>query len=226
MAGDAVTDARHRASTAHAAGTPHTARTPHTAHAAPAARPSRTALAAATVLVLGALLAGCGGGSSTGGSVDSGSGSSSAGSSGVAANATVVRVVDGDTIVTDVEGTDERVRLIGIDTPESVKPDTPVKCFGLEASKHTKELLPLGTPVRLVLDVEERDRYDRLLAYVYRASDGEFVNLAIARDGYAQQSTFPPNVAHVDEFRSAVAEARAAGRGLWSACRDDDPFAR
>ena len=139
---------------------------------------------------------------------------------------TVSAVVDGDTIKVVSRGFETPVRLIGIDTPESVKPNTPVKCFGKEASKHTAELLPEGTPVRLVLDVEERDRYDRLLAYVYRAADGDFVNLTIARDGYAQQATFPPNVAHVDEFRAAVADARGAGRGLWSACRDDDPFAR
>jgi micrococcal nuclease len=142
------------------------------------------------------------------------------------ANATVVRVVDGDTIVARIDGAQERVRLIGIDTPETVKPRSPVECFGKEASAHTKDLLPPGTPVRLVLDAEARDRYGRLLAYVYRAADGEFVNLALARDGYAGQATFPPNVAHVDEFRAAVAQARSAGRGLWSACRDDDPFAR
>lgn len=142
----------------------------------------------------------------------------------VEANARVVRVVDGDTIVAEVDGTDERVRLIGIDTPESVKPGSPVECFGKEASAHTAELLPEGTPIRLELDVEERDRYDRLLAYVYRASDGEFVNLALARDGYAAQATFPPNVAHEEEFRAAVRAARESGAGLWSACADDDPF--
>jgi micrococcal nuclease len=137
-------------------------------------------------------------------------------------NATVVRVVDGDTMVADIHGTEERVRFLGIDTPESVKPNAPVECFGEEASSHTKELLPAGTPVRLVLDVEERDRYDRLLAYVYTA-DGSFVNLALAEDGYAGLLTYPPNVAHVDELREAVAAARSAGKGLWSACADDLP---
>jgi micrococcal nuclease len=140
-------------------------------------------------------------------------------------NATVVRVVDGDTLVVEVDGAEERVRLIGIDTPESVKRGSPVECFGKEASRHTAELLPEGTPIRLVLDVEPRDRYERLLAYVYRASDGLFVNLALAADGYAGLMTYPPNVAHVDELRRAVADARAAGVGLWSACADDLPVA-
>lgn len=141
----------------------------------------------------------------------------------LAANATVERVVDGDTIVADVGGSRERVRLIGIDTPESVKPNSPVECYGKEASAHTKELLPEGTRIRLVLDVEERDRYGRLLAYVYRASDGEFVNLALAADGYAGLLTYPPNVAHVEDFRAAVRSAREQNLGLWSACSDDLP---
>lgn len=138
------------------------------------------------------------------------------------ANATVTRVVDGDTIVVRIDGVEERVRLIGIDTPESVDPRRPVMCFGTEASAHMESLVPPGTPVRLERDVEARDRYDRLLAYVLRASDGMFVNLAMVTDGFADQYTFPPNVAHTDEFRAAVAEARAEGRGLWSAC--ERPF--
>jgi micrococcal nuclease len=132
--------------------------------------------------------------------------------------AVVKRVVDGDTIVVHLGGRDERVRLIGIDTPETVDPREPVQCFGKEASAYTKHLLPPGTIVRLERDVEARDRYDRLLAYVYRVSDGLFVNLALARDGYAQQLTIPPNVAYVDEIRAAVADARNGRRGLWVAC--------
>lgn len=136
------------------------------------------------------------------------------------ATATVVRVVDGDTVVVRVGGTDERVRLIGIDTPESVKPRTPVQCFALEASARTKALVPPGTRVRLERDAELRDRYKRLLAYVYRDADGLFVNLALAREGFALPYTFPPNVAHADDFVAAAAEARQAHRGLWSRCRD------
>ncbi len=132
--------------------------------------------------------------------------------------AVVKRVVDGDTIVVHVGGRDERVRLIGIDTPETVDPRKPVQCFGKEASEHTKGLLPPGTVVRLERDVEARDRYDRLLAYVYRQPDDLFVNLALARDGFANVLTIPPNVAYAEEFRAAAAEARDAGRGLWASC--------
>jgi len=143
-------------------------------------------------------------------------------STATAANASVERVVDGDTIIVRVSGRRERVRFIGIDTPESVKPNTPVQCFAIEASNRTKALLPARTPVRLVGDVEQRDRYKRLLAYVYRARDDLFVNLVLARDGYAVPYTFPPNVAHTAEFVTAAAEAREAGRGLWSACGPEE----
>ena len=133
-------------------------------------------------------------------------------------NATVLRVVDGDTIVASIDGTDERVRLIGIDTPETKKPDTPVQCFGPEASDFTKSLLPKGTPVLLVRDIEARDKYDRLLAYVYRTRDGLFVNLDIMRQGFARLLTIPPNVAHVDEFVAAAKAARKENLGLWGGC--------
>ena len=136
-------------------------------------------------------------------------------------NAEVARVVDGDTIVAMIDGAEERIRFIGIDTPESVKPNSPVECFGKEASAHLAEYLPPGTPLVLVRDVEARDRYDRLLAYVYRATDGLFVNLQMALDGYAQPATYPPNVAHTDEFLAASRKAREAGSGLWSACEGE-----
>jgi micrococcal nuclease len=140
--------------------------------------------------------------------------------------AKVTRVVDGDTIAVSIAGKTEKVRLIGIDTPESVKPGTPVQCFALEASDHTKHLLPAGTSVRLERDVDGRDQYGRLLAYDYRQQDGLFVNLALVRDGFAVQDTIPPNVAHVDDFTRAAAGARQAGRGLWSRCGDDIPVHR
>jgi micrococcal nuclease len=135
--------------------------------------------------------------------------------------ATVARVVDGDTIRVRIGGHEERVRLIGIDTPESVKPGTPVQCYALAASARTKALLPAGTPVRLVRDVEERDRYGRLLAYVYRVRDGLFVNLSLVREGYAVALTIPPDVAHTAEFVAGAREAREKGRGLWSRCAPD-----
>ncbi len=139
-------------------------------------------------------------------------------SSSAAGTGRVVRVIDGDTVVVDVGGTDEHVRLLGIDTPESVDPRSPVECFGKEAALRTTALLPPGTEVRLVRDVEARDRYSRLLAYLYRVDDGTFVNLALVSEGYASVLTYPPNVAHAEELRAAAAEARGEGRGLWSAC--------
>lgn len=135
-----------------------------------------------------------------------------------AGRAEVLRVVDGDTIEVRIGGVDETVRLLGIDTPESVDPRSPVECFGREASEHTASMLPPGSEVRLVRDVEGRDRYDRLLAYVYRGGDGAFVNLALVQEGFAAVLTYPPNVAHAGELTSAAAQARDDGRGLWSAC--------
>src|SRR6478735_2850607 len=131
---------------------------------------------------------------------------------------TVTAVVDGDTIEVRVGGHVEKVRLLGIDTPETKDPRKPVQCFGKEASAHTADLLPVGTEVVLVGDVEDRDRYDRVLAYVYRAGDGLFVNLELARGGYADLLTYPPNVAHTAELQAAVSEARREQRGLWQAC--------
>src|SRR4051812_6321052 len=128
----------------------------------------------------------------------------SAGAATAVANATVTRVVDGDTLAVRAGKTNDKVRLIGIDTPESVKPNTPVQCFALAASARMKALLPAGTPVRLVRDVDARDRYGRLLAYVYRGSDDLFVNLALVHDGYAVVDTIPPNVSYAEEFVAAA----------------------
>lgn len=127
----------------------------------------------------------------------------------------VRKVVDGDTI--EVAG-GERVRFIGVDTPETVAPDRPVGCFGKEASRFTASVIPPGTPVRLVGDVEQRDRYGRLLAYVYRQADGLFVNAELLRQGYAQLLTIPPNIAHTDEFTAIARQAREGSQGLWAAC--------
>jgi micrococcal nuclease len=132
--------------------------------------------------------------------------------------ARIERVVDGVTIIVRLDsGERERVRLIGVDTPESVKPGTPVQCFALKASAFTKHLLD-GRRVRLVLDAEPRDRYDRLLAYVYRLPDGLFVNAELLRGGFAQTLTIPPNVRFADRFSTLARQAREASRGLWGSC--------
>lgn len=125
--------------------------------------------------------------------------------------ATVKRVVDGDT----VELTNgERVRLIGVDTPETVKPNSPVEPYGKEASEYTKKMLT-GQKVTLRFDVEPRDKYNRLLAYLY-LPDGTFFNEKLVREGYARILTIPPNVAFADLFLEAEREAREQNRGLWA----------
>ena len=133
------------------------------------------------------------------------------------AEARVVRVVDGDTVVVAAGGRRERVRYIGMDTPESVKPGTPVQCFAKAAAAENRRLV-LGEAVRLVGDAERRDRYGRRLAYVYRLRDGLFVNAELVRLGYATPLTIPPNVAHAAELRALARRARRARRGLWSRC--------
>ncbi|MBI4032391.1 thermonuclease family protein [Candidatus Berkelbacteria bacterium] len=121
----------------------------------------------------------------------------------------VTKIVDGDTIELE---SGERVRYIGIDTPEST---TEHECYGEEAKARNRELVE-GQRVTLVADVEDRDKYGRLLRYVW--VDETFINLALAEEGFATQLTIPPNVAHADEFRTAVTQAREQGNGLWSGC--------
>lgn len=133
--------------------------------------------------------------------------------------ARVIRVVDGDTIVVELNGAEERLRYIGVDTPETVRPNSPVECYGEEASNANTELVG-GTTVYLEKDISERDRFDRLLRYVYVVQDGEpvFVNLWLVEQGYAQVSTFPPDVRHEPEYRAAQRDASEEGRGLWGSC--------
>jgi|SRR4051794_6205775 len=128
----------------------------------------------------------------------------------------VTRVVDGDTIHVALGGADETVRYIGIDTPESVKPNTPVQCFAEAASAANRRLVD-GRRVVLTFDAERRDRYGRLLAYV-RRSDGLFVNEQLVRDGYARTLTIPPNVRFAARFAELAADAREHARGLWHVC--------
>jgi micrococcal nuclease len=133
-------------------------------------------------------------------------------------SATVVRILDGDTAIMAIDGAEESVRFLGIDTPEIAHPDQPEECFGPEAASRTSELIPPGTEVHLERDLEARDRYDRLLAYVHRSADDLFVNEALVREGYADTLVFEPNTAHAADLAGARADARDAGRGLWGSC--------
>jgi micrococcal nuclease len=129
----------------------------------------------------------------------------------------VTKIVDGDTIHVQVGGRREKVRYIGVDTPETHKPGTPVQCYGRSASAFNARLVA-ERRVELRTDAETRDRYGRLLAYVYRRPDGMFVNAELVRRGFATILTIPPNVAHAPEFLRLERVARRAGRGLWGAC--------
>ncbi len=128
----------------------------------------------------------------------------------------VDRVVDGDTAKVFYAGESEYVRYIGIDTPESVKPQTPVECYGEEAKRFNEELLDRNARVRLVFDREKRDQYGRLLAYVYSGST--LLQAELLKRGYATVLEVPPNTARAEQFANWEDEARERGRGLWSAC--------
>jgi micrococcal nuclease len=132
------------------------------------------------------------------------------------AQAYVVRAVDGDTIEARIGGELEDVRYIGVDTPETVKPGTPVQCFGHRASDFDQRLVE-GRRVRLVFGVERRDVYGRLLAYVYL--DRRFVNAELVRRGLARTLAIAPNTLHEALFRRLELRAARTGRGLWGGCR-------
>jgi micrococcal nuclease len=134
--------------------------------------------------------------------------------------AVVTRVVDGDTIDVAIQGRDETVRLLGIDTPEIHLETGVPECFGPEAAAHTAVLLPTGTSVRLERDIVGRDHYGRLLAHVYRLADGMLVNAELLRRGYARPLTIAPNRALADRYVAATVAAEAEGLGLWAACSD------
>jgi micrococcal nuclease len=168
------------------------------------------------LLLLLAALALAAGGAGAGGLLDDG------GDAGPATGARgevgrVVTVVDGDTIHVQLGSAREKVRYIGVDTPETKDPRRPVGCFGHEASAFNERLVG-GELVRLVRDVEPRDRYGRLLAYVYRVRDDLFVNAELARLGYAQPLSIAPDVRFAGRFAALAREAREHDRGLWSAC--------
>jgi micrococcal nuclease len=135
---------------------------------------------------------------------------------------TITRVVDGDTVHVDVDGQDVTVRMIGINTPETVKPGSPIECFGPEASQFAKDALT-GQPVTLEFDASQgmTDKYDRTLAYVWHPVDGvlSLFNLEAVAGGYAFERQYGSSpYAWADEFRAASKRAKGAGLGLWGAC--------
>ncbi len=130
--------------------------------------------------------------------------------------ATVIRVVDGDTVIARfANGTSEKIRLLGVDTPEVVDPRKPVQCFGHAASSFTKSQLT-GKRVMLELDAEQRDKYGRLLAYIIL--NGHRYNDQLLERGFARFLVIPPNGSHARTMLREELAAKAAGRGLWGAC--------
>jgi len=141
--------------------------------------------------------------------------------------ATVVQVVDGDTLRIEMDGQEQAVRLIGIDTPESkinkkAKKDSiktnydveTITAMGKEAARYVRTLVRKGDTVGLEFDVQKRDKYNRLLVYAY-LSDGKMLNEEIVKAGYANIMTYPPNVRYQDRFVRAYREARETKRGLY-----------
>jgi endonuclease YncB( thermonuclease family) len=131
----------------------------------------------------------------------------------------VVKISDGDTITVDMNGKQESIRMIGVDTPETHKPNTPVQCFGPEASDYTHKMLGKGATVRLEADPtnDNRDRYDRLLRYVYLA-DGTLYQKTLVEQGYGFAYTSFP-FQKKEEFLQAQARAQTAKIGLWATCK-------
>jgi micrococcal nuclease len=135
--------------------------------------------------------------------------------------AQVVRVVDGDTLIVAFNGTQPRLRLIGMDTPETVHPTKPVQCFGAEATVRMQQIVDsVHGQVWLEKDVSETDRYGRLLRYVWLGPTpaSPLLNEQLVAEGYAQVSTFPPDVKYQDRFLIAQRAARATNSGLWGKC--------
>ena len=127
--------------------------------------------------------------------------------------ATVVRVIDGDTIEVDLDGSRYTVRYIGINTPDTNRPSRGVEFFGPEASARNRELVE-GKTVRMELDVSSTDRFDRLLRYVY--VDDEMVNATLISEGFAVASAFPPDTKFVDRFENIQIQAMENRRGAWA----------
>ena len=131
--------------------------------------------------------------------------------------ATVSRVVDGDTVRVEVNGIEETIRLIGVDTPETKHPNRPVECYGPEAASFSRGLLLPGRTVWLEFDSERRDHYGRFLAYLW-LDDKTMLNDLLVSQGYARPLTIKPNNRYATHFDTLSREAQSQGRGLWGAC--------
>lgn len=132
--------------------------------------------------------------------------------------ARVVDVIDGDTVQISIGRRTETLRLIGVDTPETKHPTKPVECWGPEASAFTHSILPRATEVIIVRDVHARDKYGRLLAYLYRRSDKMFVNRELIRGGWARSLSIPPNTTYESVFERDLLTAQDGQLGLWRHC--------
>lgn len=191
---------------------------------------NRRHLAACALLLVA--LGGCGTGDGTPG--DGGEGGAAGGDGGAAGGsgdgvtgARVVRVVDGDTLIARVGGSggggggEERVRLLGVDAPESVTPDRPVDCFGPQAAAELRRLLPEGSAVLLAVDPSQgrEDRFGRLLAEVTREGAAATVNVQLVAGGFAEVFRGDGRGRLQPTLRAAERDARDARRGLWGACR-------
>lgn len=128
----------------------------------------------------------------------------------------VHQVVDGDTLGVEINGVVEKIRLIGVDTPETKKPNTPVQCFGKEATNYTTSLV-LGKNVQVVADPSQAkvDKYGRMLAYIF-TEDGMFLNKKLIEDGYAYEYTYNVPYQYQKEFKAAQQQASSLLKGLWS----------
>ena len=150
-------------------------------------------------------------------------GRTAAPSCGVPTTAAVVRIVDGDTVILRMDGRPARVRLIGIDAPETWPRHD---CFGAEATRALRRLLPAGSPVYTTRDIEPRDPYGRLLLYLWtagkggyqRETPGDFVNARLIRAGFARAMPVPPDTSHASVLRESEHTARHTHAGLWQAC--------
>jgi micrococcal nuclease len=133
----------------------------------------------------------------------------------------LVRIVDGDTIIVRIGGSDERVRLIGINTPELNKPDGPVECYAIEASDQTEALIgDAGGHIQLERDVSETDQYGRLLRYVWLVTPQgkQLLNEELVEGGYARSISYRPDVKYQSALNRDQTDARNHERGLWGAC--------